>query len=134
MINKVHLKNFYRLKRPFVFGIFSMVANQLNATALTLDQYLQQVKSNNQSFESSKIISDASIEKSLDAESPYNPTVFSSVQFAQDQREYVPESQRGNKTSNFQAQAGISKMTKFGTAAKATYTAANTKFMEPTQE
>jgi len=131
----MRLKNtFYSSFCPIseVFKTLIMVAACCMSTTglaapLSLDQYLNQVRSGNHSYKASQLTGDAALEKAADSELVYAPTVFATVQSAVDKKELLPAAQRGTETDYMSAQFGVSKVSKFGTAGKIYYNASHTK-------
>lgn len=100
------------------------------ASALNLEEYLQQVKTHNTSFSASSLTAEAASEKTADAEMVYQPNVFATIQSTQDKKELSPVAQRGSETDYLMYQAGVSKLTEWGTAAKIYYTTSKTSIKD----
>jgi outer membrane protein TolC len=96
------------------------------AAPLTLDQYLEQVRSGNDGFKASSITGTAAADKAEDAQQIYAPTLFANLQNVIDKKVQMPAAQRGKETDNLSAQIGVSQVTSFGTAAKIYYSASHT--------
>jgi len=99
------------------------------APILTLDQFLEQVRSGNDAYKAGKLIEDAAPDKALDAGMAYAPTLFANAQSAVDKKEVQPASQRGTETDYVSGQLGISKLTGIGTAFKLYYGMSHTKIL-----
>jgi outer membrane protein TolC len=95
-------------------------------SVLPLDAFLNQVATKNQTFEASRLSSDAAKGKTEDAEMVYAPTAFASIQAMQDKKEQSPVTQRGDQTDYAQASGGVSKLWDTGTVGKVTYTTSQT--------
>lgn len=107
-----------------------LVATTGSAKSLTLTDYLQQVKQNNTSMAASTLTAEASSEKTADADMLYQPNVFATIQTTHDKKELSPVAQRGSETDYTSYQAGVSKLTEWGTAARLYYTAAKTSIKD----
>ena len=97
------------------------------APAFTLDQFLEQVRTGNDSYKAARLIEDAAPDKAVDAEMAYAPTLFATAQSAVDKKEVQPASQRGTETDYISGQVGVSKLTGIGTAFKLYYGMSHTK-------
>lgn len=103
------------------------IPNFASATTLTLQQFLEQVKTGNDGYKASKSLENAAPDKAVDADMVYAPNLFATLQSAIDKKEVQPVSQRGSETDYSSAQIGVSKLTSFGTALRAYYSASHTK-------
>lgn len=99
------------------------------AAPLTLDQFLEQVRTGNDLYKASRLVEDAAPDKAVDAEMVYAPNIFANVQKAVDKKEVQPVSQRGSETDYASAQLGVSKLTSVGTALRLYYGASQTKII-----
>ena len=99
------------------------------APILTLEQFLEQVRTGNDSYKAGKLIEDAAPDKALDPEMAYAPTLFANAQSAVDKKEVQPASQRGTETDYVSGQLGVSKLTGIGTAFKLYYGMSHTKIL-----
>lgn len=96
------------------------------AAPTTLEAYLEDVKKNHDGYKASGAAADAALGKAADAEMAYAPNIFATIQSAVDKKEQVPAAMRGEQTDYTSFQAGVSQLTRFGTAAKLYYTTSHT--------
>lgn len=103
--------------------------SQVSAAALSLDSFLEQVKSGNDTYKAGKLIEDAAQDKAVDSEMAYAPNLFANAQSVIDKKDVQPAAQRGTETDHVSGQIGVSKMSSFGTAFKLTYGTSHTKIL-----
>ena len=121
------MKRIYDILKPAHLLLpWCLTAATASAASLTLEGYLQQVKQNNSSMTASTLTAEASADKTADADMLYQPNVFATIQSTQDKKELSPVAQRGSETDYTSYQAGVSKLTEWGTAARLYYTASKT--------
>ena len=112
--------------QPVIMGVALTFLFAFPAHALTLDEYLAQVRGSNEGLKASKASVEAAAGKTEDADMVYAPTVFANIVGSDDKKEYVPVAQRGDRTQYMSTQAGVSKLTQWGTSAKVYYNSAHT--------
>ena len=122
---KIRTKTVQLLIIRAVVGITFLQGSTLHgagdqAGILTLDEYLNQVKAANRDLAVQRATSKASEGKSAESELILAPTVFASVQRADDRK---PESNpfQGSRAEMLGASVGVSKVTNFGLAGKISY-------------
>lgn len=123
-------RRYLHLKLKHLLLPCCLAATTGSAKSLTLSEYLQQVKQNNASLAASTLAAEAASEKTADADMLYQPNVFATIQTTHDKKELSPVAQRGSETDYTSYQAGVSKLTEWGTAAKLYYTAAKTSIKD----
>jgi hypothetical protein len=110
-----------------VILVASIWSGGAKGAPLSLQQYLEQVRSGNEGMKASAITGEAAADKSEDAKQVYAPTLFGSIQSAVDKKIQMPAAQRGNQTDNISSQLGVSQVTRFGTVGKIYYNTSQTK-------
>lgn len=103
-----------------------LVSAPLFGAALTLEDYLDQVRKGHDGYKANAAAAEAAIDKTSDAEMIYAPTLFATLQTAVDKKVQVPEAMRGEQTDFSNLQVGVSKLTPWGTAGKVYYSGSHT--------
>jgi outer membrane protein TolC len=97
------------------------------ADVMTLDEFLNQIKSTHQGLKSSTLAAEAAAERSVEGEMVYAPTVFATLQTAVDKKEQPSPAQSRDSASVTSVQAGVQKVTDFGLTSKVYYGVSQTK-------
>ena len=106
--------------------VLTAISSAIEAAPLGLEEFLEQVKKNHDGYKASTAAAEAAGGKVSDAEMAYATSVFANIQTAVDKKEQVPAAMRGEQTDYTSYQLGVSKLSKFGTAARLYYSTSHT--------
>jgi outer membrane protein TolC len=112
---------------PFFIGFCFISSFSLSADGLTLESYLSQVKQKHSGFQASSLTSQGALERSAEASLLVTPSLFSQLQYSDDQKPTVNPDFFGSRTVFQNYTLGVAEQTKFGLSAKLSYNITRTE-------